>query len=146
MDSNQPQQQQPGEGQQNLDPQTPHAEFIPPVFRKHSGPGIASFIISLVSLLGYIISVAVAGAMMSPLLEEGITDSPDSNTVLGLGVVGLIFLTIIAANVIGVILGIIGTVIKQRRKIFAVIGLAINAVIVLSIGLFFVYLVASAAV
>ncbi|WP_145025319.1 hypothetical protein [Paenibacillus sp. Y412MC10] len=144
MDSNQPP-HQPDEFQQNPGPHSPHAQFVPPAAQKHSGPGIASFVMGLVSLLGYIISAAAAGAIMAPYLEEGMLDGPNSNAVLGLGVVGLLMIALVVINVVGTILGIVGTAIRNRKKIFAIIGLIVNAVIVLSIGLFFIYFMASAA-
>ncbi|MGG4048497.1 hypothetical protein [Paenibacillus favisporus] len=145
MDSNQPP-HQPDGFQQNPGPHSPHAQFVPPAALKHSGPGIASFVMGLVSLLGYIISAAAAGAIMAPYLEEGMLDGPNSNAILGLGVVGLLMIALVVINVVGTILGIVGTALKNRKKIFAIIGLIVNAVIVLSIGLFFIYFMASAAV
>jgi len=96
---------------------------------KHSGPGIASFVISLVALVGYIVSFVIAGVMSSSILNEfGEISSDSSQAFLFLG---LAVLVLAALNVIGVVLGIIGISLRKRRKIFGVIGTIINGVIIL---------------
>ena len=112
---------------QNTEQESPSPEFQPPL--KHSGPGIASFVISLVALLGYIISFIIVGVMASSILNEFGELSNDSSQAflfLGLAILGLA-----ALNVIGVVLGIIGISIRNRRKIFGIIGTIINGVIIL---------------
>jgi len=97
--------------------------------RKHSGPGIASFIISLATLIGYVVSfIAVAAAVSSIMNEIDILNSDSSQAFmfLGLAVIGLA-----ALNVIGVVLGIIGLAIPNRRKVYATIGTIVNGLIIL---------------
>ncbi|WP_136604134.1 hypothetical protein [Paenibacillus dokdonensis] len=111
----------------------------PPQIKRHSGPGIASFIISLVSMLAYIISVGAMGAIFSSSLDgEGLSWSDSSTT--GVTIITIILIGLFAANIIGIVLGIIGTVLRNRKKIFAILGLALNTVIILSFGLMFVIL------
>ncbi|MDQ0191864.1 hypothetical protein [Paenibacillus wynnii] len=96
---------------------------------KHSGPGIASFVISLVSLLGYLVSFVIAATMATSILNEFGELSNDSSQAfmfLGVAVLGLA-----ALNVIGVVTGIIGISLRNRRKVFGVIGTIINAIIIL---------------
>ncbi|GAB6988435.1 hypothetical protein [Paenibacillus pini] len=124
---------------QETDLQHPYSTFIPPIVLKHSGPGLASFVISLVTLLGYIISVAVMGSIIAPYINGDNTLSPDSKSVFGIGVVVIIILAFVVINIVGVVLGIVGTVMKQRKRFFAVIGLILNSFIVLGIGGFFVF-------
>ncbi|WP_410512094.1 hypothetical protein PaeBR_18920 [Paenibacillus sp. BR2-3] len=96
---------------------------------KHSGPGIASFVISIVTLIGYIVSFIIAGAMASSILDEfGEMSNDSSQAFLFLG---LVVLGLAALNVIGVVLGIIGLSLRNRRKVFAIIGTIINAIIIL---------------
>ena len=115
-----------------------------PVIVKHSGPGIASFVLSMVSLLGYIVSVALIGALISPILDvESNTLTTNENMVQKLGIAVLVVILFILMNVIGLILGIVGVSLKNRKKIFAILGLILNGVILLSIASFFVISVIS---
>lgn len=115
-----------------------------PVKVKHSGPGIASFVLALVAVLtvviGIVLSVAavassadLAGATQeeieAELLEGG------GGEVAGLIGAGLLMIASIGFAVIGLILGIIGVVMKNRKKVFGIIGLILNALIVLSVVL-----------
>ena len=96
---------------------------------KHSGPGIASFVIALVTVAGYAISFLYVGAQASSILNENnklLADSAEAIMYLGLSV-----LLLAAVNVIGAVIGIIGLTLRKRRKVFAVIGTIINAVILL---------------
>jgi hypothetical protein len=96
---------------------------------QHSGPGIASFVISMITLLGYIVSFVIAGAMATSILDEfGEISNDSSQAFLFLG---LVVLGLAALNVIGVVLGIIGISLRNRRKVFGIIGTIINAVIIL---------------
>lgn len=138
MDSNEPQQPSGAEG----------SFFNPihsdtPVIVKHSGPGIASFVLSMVSLLGYIVSVALIGALISPILNVDSNTVTNENMVQKLGVAVLVVILFILMNVIGLILGIVGVSLKNRKKIFAILGLILNGVILLSIASFFVISVIS---
>lgn len=96
---------------------------------QHSGPGIASFVIALVTFIGYAITFVVVGKQASSILSEsnsGINES--AGTFMFLGVTVLI---LAAVNVIGAVVGIIGLTLRNRRKVFAVIGTIINAIILL---------------
>lgn len=96
---------------------------------KHSGPGIASFIISLVTIVGYIgLFLFIVVKASSMLTEDGslTTDSSEAIVMLGLSV-----LILAALNVIGVVVGIIGLSLRKRRKVFGIIGTIINGLIIL---------------
>ncbi|MWV44069.1 hypothetical protein GRF59_10530 [Paenibacillus sp. HJL G12] len=110
----------------------------PTQYKRHAGPGIASFIISLVSMLAYIVSVGAMGAIFSKGLEGDNTWTQSSTT--GVTIVTIILIGLFAANIIGVILGIIGLVLRNRKKIFAILGLSLNTIIIFSFGLMFVIL------
>jgi hypothetical protein len=96
---------------------------------KHSGPGIASFIIALVTLVGYAVSFVFVGMQASDILSNSndvIADSSETIMFLGLTV-----LILAAVNVIGAVIGIIGLTLRRRRKVFAIIGTIINGAILL---------------
>ena len=96
---------------------------------KHSGPGIASFIISLVSIVGYIVTFIIIGLMASSMITEDGSLLADSSGTIAL--LGLAILILAALNVIGVVVGIIGLALRKRRKVFGIIGTIINGVIIL---------------
>ncbi len=90
-------------------------------------------------MLAYIVSVAAMGAIFSSSLNgDGLSWSDSSTT--GVTVITIILIGLFAANIIGVILGIIGLVLRNRKKIFAILGLSLNTIIILSFGLMFVIL------
>lgn len=96
---------------------------------KHSGPGIASFVIALVTLIGYAVSFVFVGMQASTILSNSndvIADSSETIMFLGLTV-----LILAAVNVIGGVVGIIGLTLRRRRKVFAIIGTIINGAILL---------------
>ncbi|WP_438349585.1 hypothetical protein ACP8HI_02595 [Paenibacillus sp. FA6] len=119
---------------------------LAPIPLKHSGLGIASFVLAIVSLLGYIASVALIGAKISPYLNgEGLPASSEELFQIVGGVV-LLALLFVLLNVIGFVLGIIGVVLKNRMKIFAIFGLIMNGVIVLCLALLFIIIVINATI
>ncbi|MGF7046616.1 putative Tic20 family protein [Paenibacillus sp. DS2015] len=125
----------------------PTLSFQPPLQLKHSGPGIASLIISLVSLLGYIVIVAVAGAIIGPYLDSsgtGFVGSPTRDLVTNLTTLGIILIVMLLSNLVGTLLGIIGVSLKNRKKVLAIMGLILNSIILVIIAAFFVISVISA--
>ncbi|MDH6373914.1 hypothetical protein CA600_11950 [Paenibacillus sp. VTT E-133280] len=96
---------------------------------QHSGPGIASFIISLVTIMGYAALFIFIIMKASSMVNENsnlLAESSQSIMLLGMTVIILS-----ALNVIGVVIGIIGLSIRKRRKVFGIIGTIINGVILL---------------
>lgn len=120
-----------------LDPRyylPPGHEYLPPEPQKHSGVGIASFIIGMVVGGVQLVLVVVAAAMVMGGASE---DSPQ------MMVVGCSFLVGMAANLVGIVLGIVGAVQKNRKKVFSILGLTINALVLLGLlGLMVIGLVA----
>jgi len=101
---------------------------------KHSGPGIASFIISLVAFMGYLfstvlVSVAAANVLGGPeeLFEEYFIQQ-------GSAVAGVLLLLItIVLNLTSLILGIVGISMKNRKKVFAILGTIFSAIPILPV-------------
>ena len=106
-------------------PPMPFADHEP---LQHSGLGIASFILALVSGLSVIALIVVAG-FMEASTPGGVDEDDPAVIVLGLTVcAGAI------AAVVGLALGIAGAVQRHRKKVFAVLGLVFNALVVLSVA------------
>ncbi|HZG74260.1 MAG TPA: hypothetical protein VEZ72_00255 [Paenibacillus sp.] len=104
--------------------------------RKHSGIGIASFILAVVSILGMIGSgigagVAVAGFADDPALLNGLETGELPAGMGGfLALIGLMFLFILTA-LVGAVLGLVGLFQKDRAKLFSILGLVFNSLVVL---------------
>lgn len=113
---------------------------------KHSGVGISSFVLALVAVITGIICIVLVTVGTYTLLEDNsanldqLTDSAAVTEMITSGELGsgmtslligslLMFLSIGLAF-IGVILGIIAVVQKNRKKVFSVLGLVFNGVIV----------------
>jgi Family of unknown function (DUF6142) len=103
----------------------PPPEFSIPLAlpTRHSGYGIASFALGLVSAVAIFIAVSIAG-LMTAAGRVG-ESSQTMYEVIGLC---LIFFLLLAIT--GAILGVLGVLQKKQKKLFAVLGLAINLVTV----------------
>jgi hypothetical protein len=91
---------------------------------KHSGLGVASFIMAMVlGVLDFAIFV-YAG-----LVEAGTPGGMDEESVvailLGLFIIGSVF-----ANVAGIALGIAGAIQRDRQKVFSILGVIFNSAII----------------
>ncbi|WP_440118227.1 hypothetical protein [Paenibacillus sp. QZ-Y1] len=101
---------------------------------KHSGPGIASFVIGLVSLVGYMLTFFIAtmavnssvGVMTTPIQLEEIALHP------AVALASLSTLVCLVLNLAGTILGVIGLVLKNRKKVFSIIGTILNGIMILA--------------
>lgn len=110
----------------------PDHERQPMAPLKHSGPGIASFVIGLVAILGYILIFFIATmavnesiGVLTPLQTEEIALHP------AVALASLAILVCLILNLAGGIVGIIGLVLKNRKKVFAIIGTLLNGIMIL---------------
>lgn len=106
-------------------PPTPAVTTAPAL--KHSGLGIAAFVISLVAGIGMFLVFVIAG-MMQLRMSGGLSEHKGAVMMVGVVVIGL-FLT----NLVGTGLAIGGLCQKERRKIFPILGLVFNSVIVFGV-------------
>lgn len=99
---------------------------IEPVKSKHSGFGVASFIISILAGLLIFLVIVIAGIMQ--VSTPGGLDKQSIQTMLvGLSVIALLFFEIAA-----VVLGIVGLFQKERKKLFAILGTIFSSLTVIS--------------
>ena len=113
---------------------SPFAELpaVHDVEPKYSRLGIASFVMSVLVGMSMFAMFVVAG-IMEASSPGGIQEESAQAVILGLVVFGLLFLDLLALS-----LGIAGLCERNRRKLFAVLGLCIS----LTIGLGTVGLIA----
>ncbi|MFS0857241.1 MULTISPECIES: hypothetical protein [Paenibacillus] len=101
---------------------------------KHSGPGIASFVIGLASIIGYMLTLGIAtmainstiGVVTTPIQVEEIALHP------AVVLASLAVLVCLILNLAGLILGVIGLILKNRKKVFAIIGTILSGVMILA--------------
>ena len=105
----------------------PFAEELPPL--KHSGLGMASFVISIAQSIGTFVIFVAAGITGAGAEKSG------KNTEVAFMVIGFLIIGAIFIHLVGLALGIAGAVQKQRKKLFAVLGLVFNALAVIFIAL-----------
>ncbi|WP_059051749.1 hypothetical protein [Paenibacillus senegalimassiliensis] len=98
---------------------------IPPMAKaKFSGPGIASFIVSLLALIGYISSIVLITAAFVDIMGQSIMPTPDDIMQRADAMSGVfLFLASLFLNLVGLVLAIVGLALKNRRKVFAILGL-----------------------
>ena len=121
-------QQYPQYGQQQQQQQQwPMQYQPPPAPLKHSGFGIASFIISIAAVIFAFGMVVLAGVMESRT-PGGIDEESPEAMAVGLGIIlsGLL-------AVLGGVLGIVGCSLPNRNKVFAILGTIFNALVVLGL-------------
>ncbi|OMF16849.1 hypothetical protein BK131_02320 [Paenibacillus amylolyticus] len=120
-----------------VEPYPPDHERQPMAPLKHSGPGIASFVIGLVAVVGYILIFFIAAMALNDSIEV-LTPLQAEELALHPAVIlaSLSILVCLILNLAGGILGIIGLILKNRKKVFAIIGTLLNGIIILAfIGL-----------
>ncbi|QYJ90316.1 MULTISPECIES: hypothetical protein [Shewanella] len=93
---------------------------------KHSGLGIAAFILSIIATLLIFGIVTVAG-VMEATTPGGIDETSPEAIVVGMLIFAFIGLALVALG-----LGIGGLVQKQRKKIFAILGTIFSSVAILA--------------
>lgn len=131
-------QNEPGKntGYTTFTPVTDNTTFSPPEGpQKHAGLGIASFILALAALLGVVLSLVLSVSFATQFtnadpteIERALSEGDaELATIMG---VGLLIIGSIGLSFIGLILGIIGVFIKNRKKVFSIIGIVLNGLLV----------------
>lgn len=108
--------------------QTYTPPVAPPQAARHSGFGIASFIISLAAAIGLFLLVVIAGVMEASS-PGGIDEESAGALFLGLMIFGAIGIDLLA-----LLFGIIGVFQKDRKKIFSILGIIFSALSVTGIA------------
>ena len=111
----------------NFSSDPPPGKMVAPPEPKHSGLGIASFAVALLAGVLAVAMIGVATYFAASLQEEFDDEAPQAIAV-GLGIMGSLGLAVIGAG-----LGIAGVAQPNRNKVFAILGLTFNALLVLSV-------------
>lgn len=105
--------------------------------KKHGKLGIASFLISLLVGFSFVAMIVVLGIIETR--NPGAFDEDKTSTIiLGFAILGFIGLTIV-----GFILGLVGLFMPDRQKLFSILGVVFNGLVVFGIvGLMVIGLIA----
>jgi hypothetical protein len=93
------------------------------VYKKHSGPGLASFLIALVMGFGIFALLLVAGVLETST-PGGIDDESTEAMVIGFSLFGLA-----GGALVGLVLGIAGLMQSDRNVLFSTLGSSITALL-----------------
>ena len=93
--------------------------------KKHSGLGIASFIISIISGILVLFLLVIAG-VMEVSTPGGIDENSAGAIILGMFLIALMFVSLVALG-----LGIGGLLHKERKRIFAILGTVFSLVTII---------------
>jgi hypothetical protein len=88
--------------------------------RTHKGTGIASFVIGVTCVILVMALMGTAGVMT----KTGAITS-ELNIIIGLGMISACFV-----DLIGIVLGFLGAVDRSSKKVYPVLGLIINFLVV----------------
>jgi hypothetical protein len=96
--------------------------------QKQSGIGIASFVLAIASGVTAAALVVIAG-VMEVSTPGGMDEESPQAIIIGLGIFGVIGL-----NMLGIGLGVAGFFQPDRSRIFSVLGLVFNLMVILGLG------------
>ena len=93
----------------------------------HAGFGVASFILACISLVGMFAAFAAAGYLATSNLEL-VPQSAGIMMAVGLAIIGFGLLLVISA-----VLAIVGLMQSNRKKVFAILALAISGLAIAAV-------------
>jgi magnesium-transporting ATPase (P-type) len=100
-----------------------------PVAPKHTGMGVVSFIISLLGFFIFVCTI-IAGGVIAMKNPDALSQPGGAAVVIGMLILIGFFLCFV-----GIGLGIAGLVQKDRKKIFALLGLIFNSAIFIGVAI-----------
>lgn len=130
----------------------------PPATLRHSGPGVASFALSLVLFVALIaglimMGVSVVNEMGADRLEEILNEAGSGAAVdeeefreafSAIAPYVYFYVVLLFLVVAGLVLGIVGAARKERKKVFPVLGIVFNALLLLPMVLMLIFTVSVA--
>ncbi|MEO0794829.1 MAG: hypothetical protein AAFX93_06695 [Verrucomicrobiota bacterium] len=92
---------------------------------KHSGPGIASFITSILGAV-LIFATFIAAGAIETTTPGGVDEESPIAIVIGFAIIGLVL-----AQIIAFVLGIVGLFQQERKKLFPILGTVFSGLFIL---------------
>lgn len=99
---------------------TAYEPALTPAEKKHSGFGITSFAMALTFAIGLLALVVVAGVIETN--TPGGMDEESSTAVI----IGLLLFAGVFAEILALILGIVGVAQASRKKVFGILGICVS--------------------
>ncbi|WP_054957006.1 hypothetical protein [Paenibacillus dakarensis] len=100
--------------------------------KKKLSLGLTSFILAMITLIAYIILTPLGTAMIEPYsTPEGI-EQPSQESLEAMTSLAAIFLIIFFINLIGFILGMVGSFSKKQKRSYSIIGAIINGIVLIT--------------
>lgn len=96
--------------------------------KRQSGLGVASFVLSLVSIVATIVIFSYAG-YIEATTDGGVAGDSSVAMLIGFGIIGCV-----AMLLVGLVLGVVGLLQKERRRTLAAIGVGLNGLFVVLVG------------
>jgi hypothetical protein len=130
-------------GRLNPEPEfttAPSTDQEPP--RPQSKLGIASFIIGLVSIIGFIVCIIIATSSIMNYIESNgktIRNIEEISSNIPLLAAGLLMIVCVGLSFVGLILGIVGACMKNTRKAFSIIGIVLNSLLTVGFVALFIF-------
>ncbi|MDR2100192.1 MAG: hypothetical protein LBP40_05140 [Campylobacteraceae bacterium] len=91
--------------------------------KKHSGFGIASFVMSVLAALLLVATFAVTAYWYWAYILGQAAASPSETMLI---IVGIAWILSLFVSSVSIILGIIGLLVKNKKRVFALVGLVIS--------------------
>ncbi len=98
--------------------------------KKHAGFGIASLVASLIGGLLAIATIAF-GAYLELSQPNGLSEEEGMATML----IGFTIIGACGLHLFGIMLGVIGLLQYDRKKLFAILGMIFNLMVILGVGI-----------
>lgn len=100
---------------------------------RHSGLGITSFVLAIINLLIFIAALVIGGIISTQNLS-----SFDETSPLAV-VLGAIIILSFVLSLLGLGLGIAGVCSRNKKKIFAILGVIFNLVFIITVTVLFIF-------
>ncbi|WP_106766443.1 hypothetical protein [Paenibacillus faecalis] len=115
-------------------------EINPPEDIKQFRYGIISFVISIVTLIGYILMASLGTTMIEPYITpDGKVLQPSQESLEAMTSLAAVFIIIVTINLIGLLIGLIGSFSKTHKRSYSILGAIINGVVLFTILALFVF-------
>jgi hypothetical protein len=103
---------------------------------RQSRMGLASFILAIIAVVGVVVLIVISATLVSsaPGFDPNSPQiDPESAAFGALALVGFGILACLLVNLVGLGLGVAGVIQRRRKKLFAILGLVFNGLVLLGV-------------